>query len=340
MDEKLPMVSIMIPNYNYGKYLKTCLESAFKQTYKNIEVILLDNCSEDNSLEVVKPFIKQGLRLCRNPFNVHTYSYKILANLAEGKYIMLLPSDDYILPEFVEKCVSIFEKYPNVGYVHTERKFIDEYGEERDEEPFYKCSFIAPGEEVMPIYMMTTVAHPAQGMYRASTFRSVGGYSQYVEHTNADKTLWFFLSGVSDYAYIRDTLSRVRIGQYSETFISQVNFQHPLLMVLTLMYFVDYAKDNDLDAVIIKENLAKEKFAIEMLEFCAGMLINENYETAQKYLVFCQVLDRRIIENYIYCELDKMCKNRMVDKYKLNEMFMKKNKKRNYDPPKKYIPLS
>ncbi len=339
MDEKLPMVSIMIPNFNYGKYLSTCLDSAFNQTYKNIEVLLLDNCSEDNSMEIVKPYIKHGLRLCRNPYNILSFSYKILADMAEGKYIMLLPSDDYILPGFVEKCVSIFEKYPNVGYVHTERKFINENGEEQDEEPFYSCSFIAPGEEVMPVYMMTTVAHPAQGMYRASTFRSVGGYSQYVEHTNADKSLWFLLSGVSDYAYIRDPLARVRVGQYTETFISQVNFQHPLLMVLTLMYFIDYAKENDLSRVIEREDMAKEKFAVEMLEFCAGMLINENYEVAQKYLVFCKILDRRIVENYTYCELDRMCKSRLVNKSKLREMFIRNNKKRNYTPPNKYIPL-
>ncbi len=340
MSERLPLVSIMIPNYNYGRYLKTCLDSAFGQTYQNIEVILLDNCSEDNSLEIAKPYIKKGLRLCRNPFNIHTNSYKILGNvMTEGKYIMLLPSDDYILPEFVEKCVAIFEKYPNVGYVHTERKFVNETGEEEEADPFYNCSFVAPGEDVMPIFMMTTVAHPAQAMYRKTVFQSIGGYNQFVEHTNADKTLWFFLSSVSDYAYIREELARVRVGQYTETTISQVNFQHPLLMTLTLMYFADYARDKKLFKVLEREEQAKDKLAVEMLEFCAGMLMNDIFDVAEKYLIFCQVVSRKILDNKVYRELDHMCKNHMVDKNRLREMLSRKNRKRNYNPPDNYILL-
>ena len=52
----LPLVSIIVPNYNHAKFLQKRLDSIFNQTYKNFEAILLDDCSEDNSQEILKKF--------------------------------------------------------------------------------------------------------------------------------------------------------------------------------------------------------------------------------------------------------------------------------------------
>lgn len=60
---KQPLVSILIPNYNYAKYLQHCLDSVVNQTYKNIEIIIQDNASTDNSYEIMLEYQKNILKV-------------------------------------------------------------------------------------------------------------------------------------------------------------------------------------------------------------------------------------------------------------------------------------
>lgn len=341
MEEKEPLVSIMIPNYNYGNYLRQCLNSVYEQTYKNIEIVLLDNCSKDTSMDIAKEYIPKGLRVCRNPYNIFTDSYKLLSkSLVTGKYMMLLPSDDYIKPDFIKKCVRIMEEYDNVGYVHVEREFVDEQGVVSvHEEPFYNCSFVASGKDVLPIYMMTTVAHPAQAMYRRSIFEEIGGFEQFVEHLNADRGLWFWMSTVSDYAYIQEKLACVRRGRYTETSISVTNFQQPVALGMTLLDFIEMSKVLENDKAFARAKEAKRKFASELLDYSMDMLLTENYETAEKYLVFSEIFCRDIVAHEYYIKISEMIRKRIVDKDAVYKMKSREGHHRNYDPPENYRQL-
>lgn len=101
-------VSIIIPVHNSSKYLKKCIDSVLKQTYKNIEVICIENGSKDNSLKILKQYktiktysLKEsGISLARN------YGIK----KAKGNYIYFLDSDDYIEKTLIEKLVKKIEK--------------------------------------------------------------------------------------------------------------------------------------------------------------------------------------------------------------------------------------
>ena len=101
-------VSIIIPVHNSEMYLKKCIESVLKQTYRNIEVICIDNGSKDNSLEILKQYktiktysLKEsGISLARN------YGIK----KAKGEYLYFLDSDDYIKENLIEKLVKKLEK--------------------------------------------------------------------------------------------------------------------------------------------------------------------------------------------------------------------------------------
>lgn len=335
---KQPLVSIIIPNYHHEIYLKQCLDSAFSQTYPNIEVIFLDNCSSDNSVNVAKKYLNKGLRICRNIYNIFNYSYRILSDaLADGDYMMLLPADDYILPDFVSKCIEVMEKYPNVGYVHTERDFVTEDGELLESDYFYNCSFIASGREVMPIYMMTTVAHPAQGIFRKSVFEKIKGYHKFIEHSNADKTLWFYLSSECDYAYIREKLARIRIGRQTETSITQKNFQHPILSVLTIFDFVCFAETRGYKEVIDRKKKALNKLVVEFLGDCEKMLLSGQYDLVKKYLTFCELISEDILTNEVYTKFMNMVQSETIDhEYIYNLRKASKQKKRNYLPPDHY----
>lgn len=108
-----PLVSVVVPNYNHARYLPQRLQSIFQQTYRNIELILLDDASKDDSVEVLKrlcensPFPWRLLANKKNAGNVSRQWRKGLA-AARGELIWICESDDFCEPDFLEKLVRYF----------------------------------------------------------------------------------------------------------------------------------------------------------------------------------------------------------------------------------------
>lgn len=100
------MISVIITCYNLQDYIERCITSIVNQTYSNLEIIIVNDCSTDDSLEVINHLFKidNRLRLINNPENYGAgKSRKIGINLASGKYIALIDGDDYITPGFLQE---------------------------------------------------------------------------------------------------------------------------------------------------------------------------------------------------------------------------------------------
>ncbi len=335
MRKRFSLVSILIPNYNHSRYLDECIQSALAQTYPHTEIIVLDNQSQDNSMHVAIKYLKDGVRVCRNAVNCINKSYsKLASDLSSGEFMILLCADDVIQPTFIEKAVKIMTRHPNVGYVHGERDFIREDGSLVELDPFFKCSFIAPGESIMPVYMVTSIAHPAQGVYRRRCFAQIGGYDMEIDHMNADKSLWFYLSSVSDYGYIREKLCRIRIAAGNETALGTSNFQHPLLSHLTINDFVRFAKQFGYPAVVARKDEAYARLAQELLVFAGSMLKQKENEVAKAYLLYAKVLHREIADDDRWKRLMGMYSEGYADPLYIDGINITYTKRlRNYDPP-------
>ncbi len=336
--KKAPLVSIMIPNRNHAGFLGTCIESALNQTYDNIEIVVLDNCSDDNSIDVASRYINRGVSVCRNPHNIFNNSYKVLSRLTQGKYMTLLCADDLIKPEFIKKCVNIMEKNSEVGYVHCERDYIDTYGKITELDPFYNCSFIAPGHSALPIYMLTDVAQPAQCLFRRSTFNSVHGYDTEFDHTNADKELWFKLSLISDYAYLREKLALIRIHEARESIIGFRNFFHPLAMYLSIDSQAKRGALSGCSNVVERLPAAFEKLAGESLQIALSCLKENDRGLAKKYLLFSRIVFSDIVNTENFNNVSELCA-RDDDTFKnsnddVENVFV--YRKRSYPPPEGY----
>ncbi|MEM1582869.1 MAG: glycosyltransferase [Candidatus Bathyarchaeia archaeon] len=97
-----PLVSIIIPTFNSGKTIELCLKSITEQTYKNIETIIVDNYSSDNTVEKAKQYNAKIIirRLERSP------ARNLGAEEAKGEYLLFIDSDMELTPKVVEECVS------------------------------------------------------------------------------------------------------------------------------------------------------------------------------------------------------------------------------------------
>jgi glycosyltransferase involved in cell wall biosynthesis len=94
-------ISVIIPCYNYGKYLGEAIESVTAQTREPIEIIVMDDASTDNTSEVAKSF---PVRYVRNPRNLGaSENFNLGIRLARGEYILHLDADDRLRPEFLRK---------------------------------------------------------------------------------------------------------------------------------------------------------------------------------------------------------------------------------------------
>lgn len=334
----LPLVSIMIPNYNHSRYLDECILSAKRQTYRNVEIIVLDNASEDSSMRTAVKYEGGKVRVCRNPYNILSTSYQLLDQLANGKYRMLLGADDFIEPDFVARAVALMEQHPNVGYVHGERDFITDTGEVIELEPFYRCSFTAPGRDVMPIYMVTTMAQASQGIFRSDAFHECGGYDIEIDHMNVDRMLWFYLSYISDYGYIREKMCKIRVGRQTETFSGQSDFHHPVFYHLTVKEMVRFAKAKGLEAVYNREAEALERLAKDFLNCAAGMLVVGDSVCAGRYLEYAQFLSELVTQQETFKCLMRMQQGKAaIDMDYLSGITLRSlQKPRNYEPPPHY----
>ena len=106
MNEEL--VSIIMPNYNCGKFIKATIESVLAQTYSNWEILFMDDCSTDNSLEIVKSFQDERIHIFKNEKNSGAaVSRNKALREARGKWIAFLDSDDLWEKEKLSKQIAM-----------------------------------------------------------------------------------------------------------------------------------------------------------------------------------------------------------------------------------------
>lgn len=122
------LVSIIMPSYNTTKYIGESIESVQRQTYQNWELLIVDDCSPDNTDEVVKPYLSdERIKYFKNEKNSGAaVSRNRALREAKGKWIAFLDSDDLWMPEKLEKQISFMERnnyhfsYTNYAEIDTE----------------------------------------------------------------------------------------------------------------------------------------------------------------------------------------------------------------------------
>ena len=141
MSKKLPLVSILVLNYNGKEYLKACFDSLRANTYKACEIILVDNCSTDNTEEIVRNFDDPRLTYIRNKQNLGLMgNFNRCLELAEGEYVYIWHHDDVMLPDNLKLKVQLLDEHPDVGFVHSNLINIDDKGAVVASEIWYEGS--------------------------------------------------------------------------------------------------------------------------------------------------------------------------------------------------------
>ena len=111
---KNPLVTIYITNYNYGSYIKESIESVINQSFKDFELIIIDDGSSDNSREIIESYIQlKHVRVIFQKNKGLNITNNIAMRLAHGKYLVRLDADDYFRKDAIQKCVKNLSQIPN-----------------------------------------------------------------------------------------------------------------------------------------------------------------------------------------------------------------------------------
>src|SRR5579885_2801948 len=104
-------VSVIVPSYNHASFLRECLQSALDQDYSDLEVVVVDDCSSDNSLEIARSIQDPRLQVHKNERNLGAYGTQNRAlEMATGDYIAILNSDDVWRKGKLSKQVALLEE--------------------------------------------------------------------------------------------------------------------------------------------------------------------------------------------------------------------------------------
>lgn len=200
-----PLVTIAIPSYNHSKYIKQTILSIVKQTYKNIELIVIDDGSTDNSREIIKDLQKEyNFQFIFRANKGLSATLNEAVSKAKGKYFCACASDDKFLFDKIEKQVFFMEN--NQNYAMTYGKIIkfDDNGMEEKREVKNPKS----GEIFKDILMHNTVIPAVTVMIKTDTIKNVGGYDEnlYIE----DWDMWLKIADKYEIGYIDEYLAYYR----------------------------------------------------------------------------------------------------------------------------------
>ena len=146
-NSKKALVTVIIPNYNHSQFLQKRIESVLHQSFQDFELILIDDCSSDNSKTIIEdyrdhPKVSKILYNEKNSGSVFKQWIKAI-ELSKGKYTWIAESDDVAHLDFLKETVNLAEQQKEFGLVFTASKVIDQNGELQNR--FLQPSYLQDG---------------------------------------------------------------------------------------------------------------------------------------------------------------------------------------------------
>lgn len=214
-----PLVSVIVPAYNHEKYINDCLQSIVNQTYNNIELIIINDGSTDNTENVIKTFMAENTEfnikfISKNNEGICKTLNKGL-KMASGKYISFLASDDKWEPKKTEIQVAFMEKNNNIGLVFSDAWFIRFQDKTDLRWSDYKKNLngyfknCIQNTEMYTLLLTKPLIPALTVMVRSQIFEDVGMFDEKLIFEDDD--MWLRIARKYPLAYINEPLALYRI---------------------------------------------------------------------------------------------------------------------------------
>ena len=218
---QIPGVTVAIPTFNRSQLLKKSLQSVLSQTYADLEVLVLDNASVDDTTSVVKALSDPRVKYLRNSENTGLFrNWNRAISNNNSPYLAILPDDDELCPDFVEKSLAALEASPNVAFSFAKTSGIGMDGEPVAVSDEFPAGGVISGLDLLHQFVTGTnwVIQPSTVMMRAMALDIVGSFDTVHSRLSIDLNLYLRLAAQFDVAFVPEVLARNRIhpGQVTE----------------------------------------------------------------------------------------------------------------------------
>ena len=280
-----PTVSVIIPNYNHAPYLKERIDSVLNQTYQDFEVIILDDCSPDNSVEVIEqyrsnPHVSHILINEQNTRNTFI-QWERGISMAKGRYIWIAESDDVAEPQLLETLIGQLEQHPDASVAFCHSRLIDADGallsEQNTKNPAQpgqitiddSCTFLRH------LLIFNYIYNASMAVFRRDVYdRANPDYKQF--RYCGDWHFWASVCAAGRVIEVYDMLSRFRQHQRKVTEDSKKDVFHVWNDEMkTIRYIASLCKLTTLEQRCLKGRLSKRLRRADMTEEKRQQLRNE-----------------------------------------------------------------
>jgi glycosyltransferase involved in cell wall biosynthesis len=214
-----PAVSVCIPVYNGERFLAETVRSVLDQTYRDFELVLLDNASTDHTAEIAASFTDPRIRIERNPTTVpQTVNFNRVVEHCRAPLIKLVCADDLVHPQCLEFQAVPMQADPEIALVAGRRHMIDENSRViAPRRGMTGLTGVHSGAEVVRRVVRNggnPIGEPAGAMFRNDDFQAVGGWQAGNPYL-LDLDLWIRLLQRGKFLGLRQTVAAFRIGSTS-----------------------------------------------------------------------------------------------------------------------------
>lgn len=323
------LVSVIIPAYNHEKYIKQCIESVLNQTYKNLEILVEDDCSTDNTKEEIAKIKDKRLKKIyakKNKGVVNTINE--LSNMATGKYIAVLGSDDVWYPEKIEEQIKAFKENPKLGAVFTEADFIDETNKKYTDsaEKIFDYRNMTSAERIKYFYERGNhLCHPSS-IIKRSVYKDIGEYNNGYRQLH-DYDYWTRLLLKYDIHIINKKLMAYRRTKTDNKSVSAQNNTNTI-RVYNELFYINHQMIMNMNDKLFKEAFSnmfrnkKSSLPIELLCEKYFLLINMPYICNNKSYALSLIFNYKN-QKEIFETLEKKFNYTLSDFYKETGMMNK-----------------
>lgn len=258
-------VSVIMPCYNDGEYIEEAISSVFSQTYKNIELIIIDDGSDnERTLDVLGRITGPNIKIVKTNRARPAGARNAGIAKATGKYILPLDADDKIEPDYIEKAVRVLENDESIGVVYC---YAELFGERS-------------GKWDLPDYSLDKMLLDnivfVTALFHREDWEKVGGFNTRMEHGMEDYDFWLSIIEIGKGVYqIPEVLFHYRIKPSSRTteFLTNSGIVKETYQNIYQQHPQLYEKYKDQYALVLRDALIDQLFINKTLQ--EGILILE-----------------------------------------------------------------
>jgi len=220
--DSLPLVSVLVLNYNQARFVVECLESVRAQTYASLQLIIMDDCSADGSVDIIREWIAKTGTTCT--FIAHAENRGVCRTLnealsfASGKYVAMIAADDIWLPAMIEEHVRVLERADDeVGIVYGDSLQIDEDGNLLPQKfiESHRAFSRMPEGDIFSVLVQRSFIPAHTALIRRSCYDRVGLYDESL--CIEDWDMWLRIGQYFKFAFSKTVNAKYRIVATSIT---------------------------------------------------------------------------------------------------------------------------